>query len=392
MDGYTDRHAIQSVSEIDVLFWPETALGEVPTTPDARQLTRVSFTLDLKQNKYVTARQRASRRVDKITTGGRHVEGSLQDELSMLDHDALLEAALCGTWTAPAPVTGAATVSADAGTVTRTSGSWVASGFAPGIVASLSGFTNTDNAGTFTVISATDLVLTLDGDLADESAEHATVAVAGSILRDGKVRRSFGFEVARSTLSEGAYERSTGVRVNSLALTANNSGVATVNYSLWGIDGAILDTATASSASAPRGGDLLAPVNGEVLVDGDSVGVLTTFDVNVANGIQGTAVLGSRTVLALPNGKLQVSGSIAALLDSPRFMRAWHDNAKIAISLRINTEDGSGFISVLLPVIELTDCSSAVTGEGAATVSAQFTAIESKPHDAVILIQRSNSI
>ena len=265
----------------------------------------------------------------------------------------------------------------------------------------LSGFDAEEDAGRFFIASldAQDMVLIRDEDehaepvsFVAETASTATVAAIGKILRDGKIKHSFGTEEDRETLVTDRCEIGSGVRINTLGISIPAEGAINLNCGLIAQDVTLRDTPVPGTSHPAPNGVPLTGVNGEIYIDGESCGVVTTIDINFGNSIQGTRTVGRKTVRTLPNGKFAVTGSIGALLDSPKFLRAWQDGKTIEIALRLDTEDGKDFLLFLLPEVELVDCSAPTSGDGPATVTAQFVAIENTTADAVIIVQRSNIV
>lgn len=78
----------------------EAAYGTTPATPAFKPLRYTKSSLDLAKTIFQSAELRPDRQIAGITHGLVSVGGSVDTELSYQSHDDLLEAVLCGTWTA----------------------------------------------------------------------------------------------------------------------------------------------------------------------------------------------------------------------------------------------------------------------------------------------------
>ncbi len=382
---------IQSATEVDVRLGLENVWGEVPAVPALQTLEKVSWSVSLKKESYVSNRMRADRQVAYMRHGVRSADGDLTDELSLGAHDRLLAAAFAGEWTAGAVVN--ATMSASGVTFTRTAGSFVNDGILPGDVVIVANYVAPQNNGRFNVIAVTATTVTVDRPLTTEADTLASISVIGFKLKSGKTKYSFFAEVSKPDIDGDNFEIYTGLRIGSASISLPPTGLATVRYTFMGKDMKLSDSELDNTVEAATAGDLLSSVNGTCLIDGVEAALLTALDLNIDNGLSGEAVVGRNTKPTLIYGRSKVTGSFSAMLDSNRFLKAFDDESEISLDLRLDGEDAlaTPFLRLMIPRAKLSSCESSVQGEGAVMVQCNFQALLDPAHGAAIIAQKSNA-
>ena len=153
-----------------VAYKKEASFGTVPAASGAKLLRRVTASFNLNKETYESSEIRTDRQVADFRHGVRSAEGSLSGELSAgsyADFMASLLAKNFAAVTLGAAVSVTVTVSGSTYKFVRTTGSWIASGFYPGLVVRTTGLTTTaDNNRNYLIVAASALELTfvpLDG-------------------------------------------------------------------------------------------------------------------------------------------------------------------------------------------------------------------------------------
>lgn len=303
--------SIQTAQEVDIRLGEETVFGQVPAVPALTTLEKVSWSLSLKKDSYVSNRMRADRQIAFMRHGVRSVDGDLTDELAIGSHDRLLAGAFAGEWEPGIEV--AAPMAVAGSVITRATGSFVTDGILVGDVVGLTGFTEFANANIHKVLSVAPQSLVLSGSLADEpESATAKVVVTGFKLKNGKTKHSYFAEVSKPDIDGDNFEVFTGLRVGSANISLPPTGLATIRYAFMGQDMKLSDIPLDDAVEAATTGDLLCSVNGSCLVDGVEAALLTALDVTIDNGLSGEAVVGRNTKPALLYGKSKVTGSFSA--------------------------------------------------------------------------------
>ena len=367
----------------------ETQWGVAPAAGTARLLRRVTANFNLTKENYQSEELRQSQQVADMRHGTRSATGSINGELSAGSYSDLMEALVARDFAAVAPATGLSITIAAAGdnwTVTRATGSWLTSGFGPGLTVRLT-------AGTFNaanlnknllVLSATATVLTvrvLNGTalVAEGPIATATAAVVGRttfVPLTGHTDQSFTVEERYTDINQ--FERYVGMTVNNMSVSIPANGMATVDFGLVGRDmDRATNTAYFTAPTAQSSTGIVAGVNGLLVLNGTPVAIVTSADFAIDRATENAAVVGSNSLAAIFTGRITASGNMSLYFFNGDARDMFNNESEVSVifTLTEGSLAASNAISFTFPRIKLGGFDKA-DGEQGIVATVPFTALE----------------
>lgn len=309
----------------------QAALGTKATTGSAKDIRRVTSTIDLSKQTYQSEEIRTSMQRADMRHGVRSVSGAINGELSCGSYQGFMESVLRSA-AAAAVTTGALTnitsavVSGSEGTFTRASGSFITDGFKVGMVIRWAGWASpatANNAHNFLITALTAAVMTglmLDGVpvVAKASGDSVTCTEVGkhiSIPTTGHTRDYWTIEHNFSDITQS--EQFTDCVFTSMDIDLPATGMSKVSFGVMGLN---MDTSTSAyfvSPTAAGATGVLAAVNGALYIQGSRVANVTgmKFSVNGGHSSPG-GVVGYNTDPDIFPGVLDITGEVTVLFDN----------------------------------------------------------------------------
>lgn len=371
-----------------VAYKAETTFGVAPSAASAQALRRVQSTLDLTKETYQSNEIRRDFQLVDFRHGVRRVEGRISGELSPATYKDFIQCALKRDFTAGASATLVSVTIAGAGpsyTITRGAGDFLSDGFkigdvirmtigSPSLAANFNknllivGLTQT----VATVITCNGSSMTPEGPVAG-----TTVAVVGKktfIPQTGHTDKSFSVEHFYSDL--GQSELFKGCKPTTIGIGLPPTGLATIDVDFMGQDVTTASAQYFTNPTAATTTGLLAAVNGELRVGGQSVATLTGLTLNIASGYSGDPVVGSNVVPFMFAGRVVVTGQATAYFDSVALRDAFLNETEVEIIgvFTTNNDADSPFMSFVLPRVKIGGASKN-DGEGGLVQTLPFQAL-----------------
>jgi len=345
----------------------ETTWGVLPSASGAKVLRRVTGTFNLKKDTYQSNEIRTDYQIQSFRHGIRTSEGSINGELSPGSYTDFLAAALARDFTAGVAATGLSLTIAGTGptyTVTRGAGSFLTDGVKIGDVVRLSaGLLDVANAGKNLLVSGvTALELTVyvlnNSFLVPEGPiTGCTVTVFGKKTfapLTGHTDDSFTFEEWFSDIAVS--ETYTGNKVNNVNVQIPANGLATVDFAFMGKDLARKGTTQFFTSPTPQGNtEVVAGVNGLLLVNNVAVGLVTSADFSIARNLTMEPVVGSNTMPDIFEGRINVTGNFSAYFEDGVLASYFDDETEVSLSIVMTTSNfaNADFIGFTLPRIKV---------------------------------------
>lgn len=299
----------------------EATLATLPGATGAQLLRRVKSSLDLVKDTYKSNEIRTDQQRAVFRHGARSVAGTINGELSVGTYAAFMAAVLRKVFVAIAPSTAVSlTIAASAPnwTVTRAAGSFLTDGIKIGDVVRLSvGALNAANISkNLLVLGVTGTVLTVYplnsvALVAEGPVAGCTVTVVGKkswIPTSGHVNQSFSIEHWFSDIAQS--ETFTGCRMSKMDVKLPASGMATVDFSVMGVNLVAGTAAYYTTPTAANTGEALQAVNGALYVDGVAVALITSLDFSANGNTSVDKVVGSNTTPDVFVGPIDVTGNM----------------------------------------------------------------------------------
>lgn len=372
---------------------PEAAYGVTPANPQFQILRHVSTTLALSKETLESGELRSDRQTSDLRHGAHQVGGDLGIELSYGTYDSLLEALMCGTWSADAATEGVAITAAD-GSFSRDAGSFVTDGYAVGQALTASGFAAAGNNGRFAVVgvSALDLdVAPLDGQVMSAEADAAAaVLTVRSQVGIGTTRRSFTAERRFGDIPEAGkpYHRFTGVEVSALDLQISANAMVTGTFTLMGQGLALAGLPLAGATyDAPTTTSPLDSFTGSIVEGGQEIGIITEVQLKAENGQEARFVVGSKQTLQPSIARGKVTGQVTAYFEDSTMLEKFINETTSGIEFSLPDPDG-GTYWFYMPRVKYTGGQPDVAGEGPITLSMPFQALRHADLGATLVVER----
>lgn len=348
-----------------VSYKQETTWGTPAVGAGGKSLRRVTASFNLEKETYESSEIRTDYQIADMRHGVRSVNGSVSGELTPGTYSDFIGAALSRDFTAMAPLTGLSLTIAVAGTIviTRASGSWLTDGIKIGDVVRLT-------AGTFgadlnknllvTALTALAMtVVTLNGSTVaaqGTAVTGAAVTVVGKKTfapTSGHVDRSYTFEEFYSDIAQS--EVTTGNKVNTVSLALPATGLVTCDFGFMGKDMQTGTTQALTSPTAQNTFGSFAAVNGLLLIDGVSVGLLTGLNININRNMSTATVVGSNSIQELFEGRIVVDGDFSAYFQDGVFRDKFLNEVEISIIAVVTSSsaNNSDFVSFVLPRVKV---------------------------------------
>lgn len=343
----------------------ESTWGVLAGATAAKQLRRVSSTFNLTKESYESGEQRIDYQVADFRHGVRSATGSINGELSAGTYSDFLGSILARSFTSvTATSTGSVTVAVGSGnyTFTRTTGSYLTDGVRVGMVIRFTGLNAANNNVNLLVTNVTATVATVvpvNGStlVAETVASGAAYTVPGKttyVPQTGHTDDSYTFEEYFTDITQS--EVYTGCKVSSMAFSVPASGFVTTDIGFSGKDlFQTGNTAYFTSPSALGTSGVLASVNGVLLVDGVSAGIVTSADFTIERSLENTMAVGSNSLVDLVTGRIRVNGNMSTYFTGPGFRDYYKDESIISLVLVVSsgTAGNADFVTIVLPKVKV---------------------------------------
>lgn len=276
--------------------------------------------------------------------------GTVSDELSVGTFEAMMGSVMRQPFQAAATTGSISTVTASAAgpQFVRSAGSFITDGFNIGDVVRWTGFTagaaaNNSKNFLITALTATDMTgVNLDGSpvIAEASGEPVVCALAGKkawIPSTGQTRDSYTFEHSYTDI--GQSQVFTGCRISQMAVKLPSTGLATVNFTVLGINATEGTVPYFTTPAAASNGRILAAVNGAMYVGGVQVAVVTSIDFTVNGNMTSGDVVGSNVAPDIFPGSIDVTGTLSAYFEDETFQSAFYNETEVAVLVALTTDN-----------------------------------------------------
>lgn len=271
--------------------------------------------------------------------------------------------------------------SANAWTLTRSSGSFLTNGFKIGhVVRSSGGSVSANNSRNFLLTNVTALVLTfraLDGaTVTSGSSTTTTVTVYNKLANAATSSHTADYYTIEDWYSDiSKSELFADQRVGQIAVSMPATGNATVAVNFVGLSRTLGTSRVLTSPSATTT-EIMNSSNGVILINGTAQTVATGINFTIANGAANAgAVIGSNNGRDVTTGRIRVSGTFTAQFDSTTLQALFDGETATSISvvLLADTTGASDFVAFTLPKVKITS-DDADDGEKAIVRTYNFTA------------------
>jgi hypothetical protein len=374
----------QSASNVLVALKVQSGIGTPASGAGATGL-RVKPSQSLKLNKqYINSEEvRRDGQSTRGRQGSRSSSAGYSSELSVGSFDALIEAALRGTFTVSTDITQATmtSVTTTTTTIVASAGSWLTQGVRRGDMIKLTGFADAaNNAKWFRVISVTASTITVAGTaplvLNATPDSTFTVTVAKNVIMGATpVERYFSLEEYQQNIDSSLY--GTDMKVVKMDFNAQPNRNIEVTFTFMGLDAQSLTGASSPTFTTPTFTTTLplVMVDGTIRINGVDYTVITGFQFSLDLGGATTPTLAPTSVdVFLANTKL--TGSFTAIRQDLTFWAAFSAETQVEFFIHCaeNEADPKDFISFYIGNAALSDNTTSIAQDGPMVETVPWTA------------------
>jgi len=347
-----------------VRYKKETTWGTLAGSSAGTILRRVTANFNLDKETYQSNEIRTDYQMQDMRHGVRSASGTLSAELSPGTYADFMAAAVAKNFATVTTISGASvtitTSGSGAGTIVRTTGSFLTDGIKVGDVIRLSATANSNrNLLVTSVVALTLGVRTLNG--TDLTAVGTAAAVDISFPGKktfapitGHTDDSFTVEEWYSDVPQS--EVFSGCKVNTASVSIPSTGLVTTEFGFMGKDLAQTgSTAYFTAPTAQTTTGIFAAVNGVLLINGSPVAVITDATINLNRNMQNATVIGSNNIAEMFEGRILVDGSFSAYFQDGTIRDLYNNESEASLVIAITTSNAANadFISITLPRIKI---------------------------------------
>jgi len=365
----------------------QTGLGVAASGADGTALPRTSSNIALKKASYGSATIKLSQQRSDFRHGIRSVDGTISGELNVGVYQLFEASMLRQAWQTAATTTEISDVTASATgpQYVRGSGSFLTNGFKTGDVIRWAGFTATqNNANNFLITALTATQMTgihLNGDavVAEAAGSSVTAALVGKktwIPQTDHTRDYYSIEHFHSDINQS--ELFTDCMLGQMAVKLPATGMATVDYSVMGLNMTAGTSQVLTTPVAATEGGNIAAVNGALYINGTAVGLITGLDFTVNGNVTAPGgVVGSNVDPDLFPGAFDVKGNATVYFQDAVMRDMFIDEDEVAIVAAFTTgsDKDAEFKVYVFPRVKF-DAASKDDGEKGLIATMGWTALE----------------
>jgi len=216
-----------------------------------------------------------------------------------------------------------------------------------------------------------------------------TPSVGTDQLQVGTTRRSFTVERKFANLTVPEWHRYTGVEMNTFNLSVAPDAMVTGSFGTIAQDSSI-GTAEIAGASynAASTTEPFDSFSGTITEGGSAIGVVTSLEMTLENGINPLFVVGSDVTEEPSIGKSRVTGTLGVFFQSKTLLEKFINETASALIFTLVDPVGNEY-NFTLPNIKYTGGQPDVSGEGEITISMPFTALYDSTEGSNLTIERN---
>ncbi len=374
----------------------ETVAGVTPVTPVFQDYNYTGEDLNTNIETVTSETIRSDRMTADLIRTLTDVSGSLNFESQVKAYDALIEAALQGTWSNPIAFTGSLNVVAATRTVTDAlAGGTAFANAAAYQWVKLGGFTNSVNNGWHQIESVTsaDEIVLVTTTLVDETGSGDETA-DGTMLRNGVIARSMTVQKSFLDTTVPSYFYLRGSEISAYNLNAETGSILTGSFSFIGRSSEATETPIAGETHVdPSTNTILDAVNslGNILKDGvPSTSTFQNLAISLDNNSRGQEAIGVAGYVGIAHGSITLTGSTGIYFESIDEFNDFNTGTPFSLSFTLSSVDGD--VVVTIPRAKFSSLTIVAGGINTDIVAdAEFTAIIDQNSQSMIQLDATAS-
>lgn len=338
--------SFSDANSVTIRYSRESVWGETPATPATTQLRVLNESFAHAKETVVSNEIDSGRQRTALLEVAASATGGFGFELVYGEYEAFFETGMRSAIASATVALASATVAASS--ITGMAGTNFIASFAVGqwVKSSNGGQVAKISALTSTVISTVGTTLV---------AGVVSTSITGRTLTNGTTKTSYFIETDFGGIAAVKYQ--TGMRVNTMNLTAAAQQIVTGGFEFVGKSGATASTTVASSVVVSAGVNIPMTAAANVptiLSDGAVLSTsVSSFSVDLNNNMSPRPTVGSKYSSAPVDGGLDVTGNLNVYFDSIAFYEKLINHTSFSLDYVFRDSDGN-VIAVSLPSIKAT--------------------------------------
>lgn len=359
--------AITSTNYTDISYIKEITAGITPATPAMQIIPTKGSSLQGNTTTVVSEVIRSDRQIDDLIVVDQEVSGAIEYELSYDPYKPLLESllqntAISGTLTAQTDVTFTIT------TNVINTGATDLSALKAGQYVLVSGATNSENNGTFQLLSdasATELTLLTTAGLVTEAAGASVTITAYSVRNGVAVPDNYTFLKHITGIATPVLMYYRGCQVSSASMNFETGSILSGSINVMGLTEDVTETAIAGQTKTePPSYTLLNSVS-SLVFESTGLSADTTFqsmNLTIDNNINSAKAIGVLGSADLASFTLNVTATINVYFEDKVAYDAYLQSTSFSISAIATDGDGNKLI-ISMPYCKFETLESPVPGK-----------------------------
>lgn len=391
---------LADTSRVQLRYIEESEFGVIPSSGDCVELRMTGESLDFGTTSEVSKEIRPDRQKTALVIVGADAKGGVNFELSYAEYDALLEAALQGTWAVYGTDGVGTTFTADFTGTTITaavapSGANAFTTLVKGQWFKLTAPSHANDGKYFKVsdsVSPSSTVVTVSALTPLATGTSVTSCkLATSRLTNGVTERSFSFEKEFNDV--GQFFAYRGMSVGKLSLSLQSGSLVTGSFDFMGKD-CVRDDATQLPGTPveSQAYNVTNAVSGVGMLLEGGAALASTYikalTLDLDNKPRGQTAIGTLGNVGVGFGDCEVTGRLEVYLADGTLYDKFIDNVATSLSFRVLDGEGNGYV-VTIPNMKYGDAKvNAGSANADAMLSLPFTGLMDSVTGKTILVDR----
>lgn len=350
-----------------VAYAKQTAKGTEKTGSGGQLLRRETITLNTQKDTFNANEITSHQQYTGDSYGVKRQAGNINGLLSPSTYSDFFGSLLRADFAATSSISSLSlTIAADSGnyTITRASGSFLSAVYVGDVIRLAGASLDAANvAKNLLVLGVTATVLTvrvINGTAmtAEGPIASCTVSFPGqtsAAATSSHTNDYYTFEQWFSDISVS--RRKYDVQIGSAQVSLPSTGNASVSFPLLGLNNSQGTSQSLTSPTAETDTDVLAGVNGMLVIGGSVVAIATSLSLTIDGQLSyGEATIASKVIGDIVKGDLRVTGQFSALLEDDTLFDYFDDETPISLIMVVTGDNtaAADFVSLVVPRVKLT--------------------------------------
>jgi hypothetical protein len=339
---------IQEGSDARYAMVIQDACDVIPTDPAWIEIKRLSSPVETNKDTLQDDSLGDIEMTD-VTTGSINVTTTIAVNMRPDNYDKLIEAAMMNEWSPVATVT-STSISVD-DTDNSFNGVGLFTGFSNGDKIDVTGFTEIENNGTFTIVTATDdkLIVQEDVLITEAAGDSVTIETDADYIEVGNTKKYIALEIYYPTL--GKYRRIVNLEVASMGFEESVNSIITGSFSLTG--GKELDTDTAELAGATytnyNTARAYSSSNGSMTVDDVDLGIVTDLSPTMEKNSTELYAIGNKYPIGVSHGKRAIEFDATIYFNDFSYIDKAKSESDIDLEIKFKAAGATDYHKIIYP-------------------------------------------